>query len=115
RVVQTGGLHIPVSIPVSGATDFAAEVRKLDAALAALVASYEERVPNAASRVETEILKAHRSVARDPEFRARLHESLRADTRTAAGAIADTEAHFGAVLVNSESALLRERALDLRD
>jgi fructose-specific PTS system IIA-like component len=115
RIVRAGGLRIPDSIPISGATDFAAEVRKLDAALAALVANYEERLPNAASRVESEILKSHRSLARDPEFRSRLHESLRNDTRTAAGAIADTEAHFSALLVNSESVLLRERALDLRD
>jgi len=115
RIVQTGGLRIPDSIPTNGTADFAAEVRKLDTALAALVASYEERLPNAASHVEADILKAHRSVARDPAFRSRLHESLRLDDRTAAGAIADTEAFFTDMLVKSESALLRERALDLRD
>jgi fructose-specific PTS system IIA-like component len=114
-VVQVGGLRIRDSIATNGATDFAAEVRKLDAALAALVANYEERLPNAASRVETEILKAHRSIARDPEFRARLHERLRQANRTAAGAVVDTEAHFARILTNSASALLRERALDLRD
>jgi fructose-specific PTS system IIA-like component len=115
HIVQTCGLRIPDSIPKSGAADFAAEVRKLDTSLAALVASYEERLPNAASHVEADILKAHRSVARDPAFRTRLHESLRLDDRTAAGAIVDTEAHFTDMLVRSESALLRERALDLRD
>ena len=115
HIVLVGGLHIPETIPTHAPTDFAAEVRKLDTAVTALVASYEERLPNAASRVETDILKAHRSVARDPEFRARLHEYLRPGTRTAAGAIADTEAHFAAMLLNSESALLRERALDVRD
>lgn len=72
-------------------------------------------MPNAASRLEADLIKAHRSVARDPEFRARLHENLRTENRTAAGAIADTEAHFANILVNSDSALLRERALDLRD
>lgn len=115
RVVQCGGLRISSSIPTTGATDFAAEVRKLDTAIAALVASYEERLLNAASRVEADILKAHRSVARDPEFRSRLHESLRKDHRTAAGAITDTEAQFTEMLVKTESTLLRERALDLRD
>lgn len=115
RIVQAAGLRIPDSIPTTGATDFAAEVRKLDTAITSLVASYEERLPNAGSRVEADLLKAHRAVARDPEFRARLHENLRRDTSTAAGAIADTEAHFANILLNSESALLRERALDLRD
>lgn len=115
RIVHAAGLRIPDTIPMTGATDFAAEVRKLDTAVASLVASYEERLPNSASRVEADLLKAHRAVARDPEFRAQLHENLRREARTAAGAIADTEAHFANILLNSESALLRERALDLRD
>lgn len=114
-IVQAAGLRIPDSIPRTGAADFAAEVRKLDTAIASLVAAYEERLPLAASRVEANLLKAHRAVARDPEFRARLHENLRRDTRTAAGAIADTETHFATILLNSDSPLLRERALDLRD
>lgn len=114
-IVHRGGLRIPDSIPTQGAADFAAEVRKLDTAIAALVSSYEERLPNAASRVEADIVKAHRSIARDPEFRTRLHESLRKNSHTAAGAISDTENQFSEMLVKTDSALLRERALDLRD
>lgn len=115
RIVQPGGLHVPESIPLTGATEFAAEVRKLDAALTELVEVYEERLPRQESRLEMELLKAHRSVARDPDFRARLHEALRAEGRTAAGAIADTEAHFTDMLASSDSLLLRERSLDVRD
>ena len=44
-----------------------------------------------------------------------LHDALRRDQRTAAGAIAETEAHFSTMLLNSGSLLLRERALDIRD
>lgn len=115
RLALASGLCVPRHIPTRGATDFAAEVRKLDTALSALVASYEARLTRHASRLEGDLIKTHRSIARDPEFRARLHEALRRNTHTAAGAIADTEAHFTAMLLASESALLRERALDLQD
>lgn len=115
RVIQTGGLRVPESIPLNGATDFASEVRRLDAALLALAEDYEERLPRQESRLEMELLKAHRAVARDPDFRARLHEALRNVGCTAAGAIVETEAHFTQMLVNSDSLLLRERALDVRD
>lgn len=115
QIVQLSGLRVPESIPLSGATDLAAEIRIVDAALTALVDHYEERLTRHASRVEKDLLKAHRGVARDPEFRARLHESLREPGRTAAGAIADVEAHFTGMLAASGSALLRERALDIQD
>ena len=114
-VVQPGGLRVPATIPLTGNSEFAAEVRRLDAALNELVEVYEERLPRQESRLEMEILKAHRAVARDPDFRARLHEALRTEGRTTAGAIADTEAHFTGMLAGSESVLLRERALDVRD
>ena len=76
-LVQTIGLRVPDSIPTQAVTDFAAEVRKLDAALTALTAGYEERLTSHLSQVEKAVLRAHRSVARDPEFRTRLHEALR--------------------------------------
>jgi fructose-specific PTS system IIA-like component len=115
RIVQTGGLRVPESIPLTGAQDSVAEVRRLDLSLTALTTSYERRLSHPGSRTELDLLKAHRSIARDPEFRAKLHEALRQRGRTAAGAIADTEAHFSGMLRASESALLRERALDIQD
>ena len=115
QIVQTSGLRVPDSIPVTGAPEMAAEIRIVDAALTALENHYEERLTRHVTQVEKALLKAHRSVARDPEFRAKLHESLRQPGRTAAGAIADAETHFTAMLAASESALLRERALDVRD
>lgn len=115
EVVQIFGLQVPASIPLTGNVDFAAEIRTVDAALTSLVDHYEERMTRHTSQLERDLLKAHRSVARDPEFRAKLHESLRQPGRTAAGAIADAEAHFTSILAASDSLLLRERALDVRD
>jgi len=115
RIVRIGGLHTPKTIPLNGAMDFAAEVRKVDTALAALVNDYEDRLPHHESRLEIQLLKAHRSIARDPEFRAKLHGFLRNGERTAAGAIVDVENHFTTILAKADSALLRERALDVQD
>ncbi len=115
RIVQSSGLRMPEFIPTNGAPDFALELRKLDDALSSLIGQYEARLTGQRSRVELELIKAHRSVARDPEFRARLREALRGDNRTAAGAITEAEAHFSSVLAGSGSLLLRERALDIQD
>jgi phosphoenolpyruvate-protein phosphotransferase len=115
RIMRSGTLRVPPSIPLQGSTDFAAEVRKLDSALTSLVADYEERLPRHDSRVQMELLKAHRSIARDPEFRAKLHEFIRPEQRSAAGAIVATEAYFTGILANSDSLLLRERTLDIQD
>lgn len=115
RIVQTTGLHVSAAVPQTGAADIVGETRKLDAGIATLTAEYEDRLPNAATRVEADLLKAHRSVARDPEFRAKLHEFLQSNNRTAAGAIVEAETYFSGILTNSDSTLLRERALDLRD
>ncbi|MGC3960725.1 MAG: phosphoenolpyruvate--protein phosphotransferase [Verrucomicrobiota bacterium] len=115
RIIRIGGLRVPHTIALNGATDFAAEVRKVDTALAALVNDYEDRLPRHESRLEIQLLKAHRSIARDPEFRAKLHGFLRNNQRTAAGAIVDVENHFTALLAKADSVLLRERALDVQD
>jgi fructose-specific PTS system IIA-like component len=95
--------------------DRSAEAGKLDAGLNALAANYETRLARFGSAIELELLRAHRSVARDPEFRARLHDELQPEGRTAATAILATEAHYCAMLTSSPSMLLRERALDLQD
>ena len=61
------------------------------------------------------MLRAHAGVARDPEFRERLRHGVIEDGMTAAKAIQDVEEYFTVMLLASESALLRERALDVRD
>jgi fructose-specific PTS system IIA-like component len=102
-------------LPQNQKLDRTSEARKLDAGVSALAATFEGRLGRSASTVELELLRAHRSVARDPEFHARLHQELERDGGTAAGAILATEAHYCAMLTASPSALLRERAADLHD
>ncbi|MBE3135041.1 MAG: phosphoenolpyruvate--protein phosphotransferase, partial [Acidobacteria bacterium] len=113
--VWLGGLAVPDSIPKSGVTAVAAEIRLLDAALVDLERRYDARVDTLRAGVEADVLRAHRSVARDPEFRARLQRAVRERACTAAGAIVEAERYFTAMLSAAGSLMLRERALDVRD
>ena len=115
RAVRIGGFVVPDSIPRTGVADVTAEIRLLDLALDKLARSYDSKLERTDDPVESDVLEAHRSVARDPEFRQRLEAAVRERGCTSAGAIAEAEAHFTAMLVATGSVLLRERALDLRD
>ncbi len=115
RLVRLGGLQVPPNLPLQRNADFATESGKLDAALTAIAEDYETRLEQQHSRLEIELLKAHRSIARDPEFRQKLHEFLQPEQRTAAGAIVAVEKYFTMILTQTDSALLRERALDVQD
>lgn len=113
--VRIGGFVVPDSLLKDGVTDVAAEVRLLDMALEKLLGSYELQLERLGGGIEAAVVRAHRAVARDPEFRERLEAAVREHGRTAAGAIAHAEAHFAAMLAATGSLLLRERALDIRD
>jgi multiphosphoryl transfer protein len=115
RAVRIGGFLVPDSIPRTGVVEVTAEIRRLDAALDRLARTYDSKLERTDDPVESDVLEAHRSVARDPEFRQRLEAAVRERGCTAAGAIAEAEAYFTAMLVATGSLLLRERALDLRD
>lgn len=114
RALTIGAFRLPASVPRNGVTDREAEVGLIDAALSALLGRYDSRLETAAG-VEAAILRAHRAIVRDPEFRQALERTVRERGATAAGAIAEAEEHFSSVLAATGSALLRERALDIRD
>ena len=115
RAVWIGGLAVPDWIPKSGVTDVAAETSLLESALADLTRSYDARVLAIGTGIEADVLRTHGSIARDPGFRAHLISAVRDRRKTAAGAIADVERHFTAMLSATGSLILRERALDIRD
>jgi multiphosphoryl transfer protein len=115
RIVVIGGFSVPSAIPLEGVLDARAELVRVDAALLRLNTRYEEQLERGPGRVEAAILKAHRSVARDPELRDALVAAVLGRGATAAGALGDAEARFTGMLAASGSALLRERALDIRD
>ena len=114
HLVQFGTFAIPATLPRDGVTDLAKEWQGLETALDKLNAAYDQRLRQAKG-IEAALLKVHRSIARDVEFRGALHVAVTARRRTAAGAIEDAQAHFSKMLANSNNPLLRERALDIQD
>jgi fructose-specific PTS system IIA-like component len=115
RVFAIGGFSVPDSIPLSGVGDVEIEVGRVEEALERLLGGYDLRLDVDDRRVETDLLRAHRSVARDPEFGETILRAIRERGLTPAGAIAEAEARFSEMLAATGSVLLRERALDIRD
>jgi fructose-specific PTS system IIA-like component len=115
-VVHFGGFKIPATVSAVRITDNSdVEWRRLDEGLKKLAASYDQRLAGARTQIEIELLKAHRAIARDPEFSKRLHDAVRKRQLAAASAIAAAEEQFTQMLAASTSRLLRERAVDIQD
>lgn len=114
RVVHVGKYALPSALPRNGTTVPDAEWRQLESALEKLVEQCNQRLVSA-NGVESELLKVHRSIARDVEFRQRLREEISKRRHTAAEAIARVGKHFSGVLAASGSELLCDRALDIQD
>ncbi|HET7624428.1 MAG TPA: phosphoenolpyruvate--protein phosphotransferase, partial [Verrucomicrobiae bacterium] len=114
QIVRASGFQIPDGLATNGATNIPAEKKRIESGLEELIAWYGRRAAAAGKGIENDLLMAHRSLARDDEFRRCLLE-FASKGRTAAGAISDTEAHFSKLLSSSENVILRERVLDIRD
>jgi multiphosphoryl transfer protein len=91
------------------------ERERLLNALQALDRTYAERLDRTADKVAFELLQAHRAMARDPALKARMLAAISERNATAIQAVAAAQDHFAGVFMASGSALLRERALDVRD
>jgi multiphosphoryl transfer protein len=115
KIVRASGFNLPDGLPTDGVGDVLAEQRRVTDGLDELIAWYGRRASAAGKGIESDLLVAHRSLARDEEFRNCLLEAIASRRRTAAGAIADAEARFTTMFSSSENALLRERVLDIRD
>jgi fructose-specific PTS system IIA-like component len=88
---------------------------RIEDALEKLVADCDRELAPAGRGIEAELLKVHRSIARDSEFRQRLQLEVMRHGRSAADALALAEKHFSDMLTATGNALLRERALDIQD
>ncbi|HEY3265765.1 MAG TPA: phosphoenolpyruvate--protein phosphotransferase [Armatimonadota bacterium] len=74
----------------------------------------DDSLARAANATERDILHAHLAILRDPEYRDRVNAGIRGGS-SAGKAIVDAERYYAELLGSSESAYLRERALDVRD
>lgn len=115
KIVRGGGFSVPDNLAMDGIADVQTEQRRVSDALDELIAWYGRRAAAAGKGIESDLLVAQRSLARDEELRSCLLDAIASRRRTAAGAIADAEARFTKVFSASENPLVRERVLDIRD
>ena len=106
---------VPALLPKNGEIDPAIEWPRLETALEKLIADCDTRLSGTDQGIEIELLKVHRSIARDIEFRRLLSEEVNQHRHPAAEAIANAEKHFSDVLIASGSELLCDRTLDIQD
>jgi fructose-specific PTS system IIA-like component len=109
------GKNSTVALPRNGAIDRGAELKRLETALEKVVENCDLQLARAHTAIEAELLKVHRSIARDVEFREQLSGDISQHGRSAAEAIAHAEAHFSKMLAATGSELLCDRALDIQD
>jgi phosphoenolpyruvate-protein phosphotransferase len=115
RAVAIGGFTLPDSIALTGVDDIEGEVARVEQAFGRLLGRYDAWLDANDHGVEADVLRAHRSVARDPGFSQAIVRAIRTQAFTAAGAVAEAESQFREMLAATGSALLLERALDIRD
>ncbi|MDR3378624.1 MAG: phosphoenolpyruvate--protein phosphotransferase [Verrucomicrobiae bacterium] len=106
---------IPAVLPKDGEINPAIEWPRLETALEKLITDCDTRLSGTDQGIEIELLKVHRSIARDIEFRRLLSEEVNQHRHPAAEAIANAEKHFSDVLIASGSELLCDRTLDIQD
>lgn len=111
RVV--GGLSLPDA--ARSAEGPGEEQARFATALTDVAVRLEGQRNRAANATERAIVEAHLAIAQDPEFLAFVRERLAEGGLSAGAAVLEAEAHYGDVLRASESAYMRERAMDVRD
>ncbi|AWB45645.1 phosphoenolpyruvate--protein phosphotransferase [Paenibacillus sp. CAA11] len=99
-------------------TDTAAEIAKLDAALAKSQAELEaikERTLQELGAKKAEIFESHLLILNDPELIDPVREKITSDSVNAEFALNETASQFISMFENMKSAYLQERAADMRD
>jgi len=91
------------------------EVTRLRAAVGQTEAGMRSRMASVPRGVEQDILKAHLSIATDPEFTGHAEETIRREHSAAGDALLVTARRYAETLSSSASVYLRERVLDIED
>jgi len=91
------------------------EVARFRAGVHQFEAALRARIAGAPRGVEQDILKAHLSIAADPEFAGGVEETIRTTHVPAGEALLATARHFAETLSAAGSVYIRERVLDIED
>ena len=114
KAVIIGGLVLPEGFLENRAEDPKEEERRLESALAALRERMKAMLSRSMSATETGVLKAHLAIVDDVSFREKL-AALIVEGRQAGQAVVETAQFFTSVLQHSESAYIRDRAVDIQE
>jgi multiphosphoryl transfer protein len=114
RIVRLGGLTIPALVRSEAPQSKETEQARVDNAIAAVRVALEGRLARRANAVEQGVLKAHLALTSDPSLAGRI-SNLIDHGRGAGQAIVEACETFSAMMRSSESAYIRERALDMQD
>lgn len=112
-VLSRRGLEPPPGGWVKGTDEV--EVGRVNRALKDAQASMRAQVAAMKEGVERAILKAHLSIAGDPDFAIRVEEIIRLHHRSAGEALIEAAGQYADLLARSGSVYLQERILDIQD
>ncbi|GLO60665.1 phosphoenolpyruvate--protein phosphotransferase [Vibrio sp. MACH09] len=113
RLTAMGAINFDNLVDLPTALSEQQEKQNLASGIEAVIKSLNIQL-STAQHTESEVLKAHLSIARDQEYQQTLHDNL-IEGRSCSDAIVATAKHFGERMKNSSSSYMRERELDIRD
>jgi len=114
KAVIIGGLALPRELSTAKCEDPKHEERHIERALATVRERIKTMLARSISPTEAAVLKAHLSIVDDVSFAEKLAEFI-ADGRQAGQALVETAQFFISVLQHSESAYIRDRAVDVQE
>lgn len=116
KVVFIGGLTLPEKIDHAEAIDVEEERRTIDRVIVEHRSDLTLKLGySRLSKVESEVLKAHLSIANDVELIEKIHTLIQEEGLCAGRAILASFDYFSERLNKAQSELIRERIVDLRD
>lgn len=114
EVIQAASREWPALASTHVNADPALQRDRIDAALRAATDRIGALAARAKSKTESAVLNAHLSILNDVSFLERIHQHI-SNRETAESAVIQAAEHFRKMLRSSDSAYIRERAVDIQD
>lgn len=114
KVVVVGGMALPRDLSAEKSEDPQKEHRRIERALAVVRERVKAMLARSMSPAEAGVLKAHLAILDDVTFTEKIAAFV-AQGRTAGQALSETGQFFSSLLQRSESAYIRDRAVDIQE
>jgi phosphoenolpyruvate-protein phosphotransferase len=114
KAVVVGGIALPEDLSDEKAEEQKKEERRIERALATVRERTKSMLLRSVSPVEAGVLKAHLAILDDVSFSDKIAELISAGRSAGQGLVESTQ-FFVSVLQESESAYIRDRAVDLQE